>query len=296
MTVQDQNIAVIGSGVSGLASAWLLQYHGAKVTLYESEATCGGHTLTDHTSGYPVDLGFQVYNLTTYPHFVAWMEHLGLATEPSDMSFSISVDNGKLEWASHGLGTIFAQRKNCFDLSFLRMVWEVIRFGREAPKVLLEKNREAYASVTLGQYLDTSKCAPPACRSRFRNSTAMCGLRTLLVKGGRSGTMGVHVTGPVNVRTCRYGDAFRDNYVAPMCAAVWSVPYKQALEFPVQMLIRFWVNHHLLDIFQRPLWRVLCDRGEAYVKEVLKHIHCVRTSTPVQSVSVKTSAGQPHNC
>lgn len=76
-----------------------------------------------------------------------------------------------------------------------------------------------------------------------------------------------------------------------MCAAVWSVPYRQALAFPVQMLIRFWVNHHLLDILQRPLWRVLRDRGEAYVKEVLKSISSVRTSTPVQSVSVRTANG-----
>lgn len=76
-----------------------------------------------------------------------------------------------------------------------------------------------------------------------------------------------------------------------MCAAVWSVPYRQALAFPVQMLIRFWVNHHLLDILQRPLWRVLRGRGEAYVKEVLKSISSVRTSTPVQSVSVRTANG-----
>ena len=80
-----------------------------------------------------------------------------------------------------------------------------------------------------------------------------------------------------------------------MCAAVWSVPYKQALAFPVQMLIRFWVNHHLLDILQRPLWRVLRDRGEAYVKEVLKHISHVHTSTPVQSVKIKPGAeGRVH--
>jgi cyclopropane-fatty-acyl-phospholipid synthase len=159
MTIKGQKIAVIGSGVSGLSSAWLLQFHGAEVTLYESEATCGGHTLTDHTSGYPVDLGFQVYNLTTYPHFIAWMEHLGVESETSDMSFAISVDKGRLEWASHGLHSIFAQRKNCFDPSFLKMVWDVLRFGREAPEVLLEEKCKEYADVTLGQYLEAKKCA-----------------------------------------------------------------------------------------------------------------------------------------
>lgn len=160
MSVKNQKIAVIGSGVSGLASAWLLQFHGAEVTVYESEATCGGHTLTDHSSGYPVDLGFQVYNLTTYPHLIGWMEHLGVDSETSDMSFAISVDKGKLEWASHGLHSIFAQRKNCFDPSFLRMVWEVLRFGREAPEVLAEDRAKEYRDVTLGQYLEAKRNVP----------------------------------------------------------------------------------------------------------------------------------------
>lgn len=158
MTVQGQKVAVVGSGVSGLASAWLLQFHGAEVTLYESEATCGGHTLTDHSSGYPVDLGFQVYNLTTYPHFMGWMEHLGVESETSNMSFSISVDKGELEWASHGLNSIFGQRKNCVNPSFLRMIWDVLRFGREAPEVLSEEKSKEFANVTLGQYLEANKC------------------------------------------------------------------------------------------------------------------------------------------
>lgn len=155
MGIHGERVAVVGSGVSGLATAWLLQYHGAAVTLFESEERCGGHTLTDYSSGTPVDLGFQVFNLTTYPHFVSWLEHLGVDSEASDMSFAISVDGGKLEWASHGLGTIFAQRKNMFDLHFLRMVREVLRFGREAPKVLLDENQQKYRSVTLGQYLQS---------------------------------------------------------------------------------------------------------------------------------------------
>lgn len=153
MTVRGQRIAVVGSGVSGLATAWLLQYHGAEVTLFESEERCGGHTLTDRSSGTPVDLGFQVFNLTTYPHFVSWLEHLGVDSEASDMSFAISVDEGKLEWASHGINTVFAQRRNIFNLSFLRMVRDVLRFGREAPKVLDEANTKTYRDVTLGQYL-----------------------------------------------------------------------------------------------------------------------------------------------
>jgi predicted NAD/FAD-binding protein len=77
----------------------------------------------------------QVYNLTTYPNLVGFLDALGVDTEPSDMSFSLSMDAGKLEWASHDLSTIFVQKRNLLSPSFLRMIYDVIRFGREAPKV-----------------------------------------------------------------------------------------------------------------------------------------------------------------
>ena len=79
----------------------------------------------------------QVYNLTTYPNLVGLLEELGVDTEPSDMSFGLSIDGGALEWGSRGLGAIFAQRGNLLSPTFLRMIWDVIRFGREAPEVIL---------------------------------------------------------------------------------------------------------------------------------------------------------------
>lgn len=72
-----------------------------------------------------------MFNLTTYPNFVGLLECLGVDSQPSDMSFALSVDGGALEWGSNAL---FAQRSNLLSLSFLRMVWDVLRFGREAPK------------------------------------------------------------------------------------------------------------------------------------------------------------------
>ena len=82
----------------------------------------------------PSHTSAQVYNLTTYPHLVGLFEELGVATEPSEMSFALSLDGGALEWASHGLGTIFAQRGNLLKPSFYRMIWDVVRFGQHAPK------------------------------------------------------------------------------------------------------------------------------------------------------------------
>ncbi len=76
----------------------------------------------------------QVYNLTTYPHLTGFLDALGVETEPSDMSFALSIDGGKLEWGSHDLDSVFAQRKNAASPSFLRMVADVIRFGQQAPK------------------------------------------------------------------------------------------------------------------------------------------------------------------
>lgn len=76
-----------------------------------------------------------MYNLTTYPNLVGLLEQLGVESHPSDMSFALSMDGGALEWGSHGLHSIFAQRRNILSPSFLRMVWDVIRFGQLAPLV-----------------------------------------------------------------------------------------------------------------------------------------------------------------
>ena len=77
----------------------------------------------------------QVFNLTTYPNLVGLLEALDVDTEPSDMSFALSIDGGALEWGSHGLDSIFAQRRNLLSPSFWLMIWDVLRFGRQAPQV-----------------------------------------------------------------------------------------------------------------------------------------------------------------
>jgi len=218
---------------------------GYSVTLFESEKQCGGHTLTDtESTEYPIDLGFQVFNLTTYPHLVGMFEELGVDSEPSEMSFSLSVDSGSMEWASHGLDTVFAQKKNALSPSFMRMMYDVLRFGREAPKVLLEKNQHVYKGMNLKEYLE------------------MHG----------------------------YSQSFQRNYVLPMCAAVWSVPASKVLEFPICTLIRFWVNHHLLDITMRPCWRVVKGRSKTYVDKIVDELADVRLECPVVSVTKNTSS------
>ncbi|PDT15940.1 NAD/FAD-binding protein [Rhizobium sp. J15] len=153
-------IAVIGSGISGASAAWALNpMH--DVTLYESQARAGGHTATvdvDYDgSRIAVDTGFIVYNEANYPNLTALFAELGIATHASDMSFSLSLDRGKLEWSGGGLFSIFAQKRNLLRPSFLWMIREILRFNR----MCLEDRAAGHlASRSLGDYLDWRGFSP----------------------------------------------------------------------------------------------------------------------------------------
>lgn len=151
-------ISVIGSGISGLATAWLLQQSGRyNVTLFEAANYFGGHSNAvdvqlDGTC-YPVDTGFLVFNHKTYPNLTQFFKHLGVVTPDSDMSFAVSLALGKtsLEWAGDNLNTVFAQRRNLFKPKFWQMLADIFRFGHYAERYLIEARRE---QLSLGQLLD----------------------------------------------------------------------------------------------------------------------------------------------
>ena len=129
-------IAIIGSGVSGLVTAHLLQRH-HDVVLYESDERPGGHSHT-HRVELPeltcdVDTGFLVYNERTYPLFCRLLDELGVASKPSDMSFSVADQRTGLEWRGTSFSTVFAQRRNLARPDFLRMLADVARFNRSGP-------------------------------------------------------------------------------------------------------------------------------------------------------------------
>jgi len=129
-----QRIAVIGSGISGLASAWLLNPH-HHITLFESSATLGGHTNTVdvHLEGltHPVDTGFLVYNVRTYPNLIALFNTLGVESVETDMSLSVSLENPRLEWAGSNLATLFGQKRNWVRGAFWVMLYDILRFNKE---------------------------------------------------------------------------------------------------------------------------------------------------------------------
>ncbi len=147
-------IAVVGTGIAGMSTAWLLsQRH--QVTVFEREGRIGGHTNTVEADGpsgpVPVDTGFIVYNEETYPNLVALFRHLDVPTKPSDMSFAVSADGGALEYAGTDLRGLFAQKTNAFRPGFWRMLRDIRRFYTEAPRLLEDDTAEA---LTLGAYLD----------------------------------------------------------------------------------------------------------------------------------------------
>jgi len=131
-------IAVIGAGVAGLGAAWSLSRH-HDVVVYERESRFGGHACTVEVAGpggaQPVDMGFIVYNERNYPNLVALFDHLGVPTEESDMSFAVSLDSGRYEYASSYAGYL-VQRRNAVRPSFLRMTRDILRFNRLAPQLL----------------------------------------------------------------------------------------------------------------------------------------------------------------
>jgi predicted NAD/FAD-binding protein len=146
------NIAVIGAGISGLVAAYLLCRDHA-VTVFEANDYAGGHTRTveveNEGNRFPVDTGFIVFNEETYPHFVTLLSGLGIPSDPSTMSFSVTCRNTGLEYRPSTPDTLFADRKNLWNPAFWRMLAEILRFRRESGELL----RDDEQSVTLGDYL-----------------------------------------------------------------------------------------------------------------------------------------------
>ncbi|AZY49399.1 NAD(P)/FAD-dependent oxidoreductase [Bordetella avium] len=260
-------VAVIGSGISGLAAAHRLRGQ-AHVTLFEAQAYFGGHTHTVDVSlpdarGQPVtqgvDTGFLVLNERTYPGLIALLDALQVRTVPSDMSFSVQVPGAgalgaqALEWNGSNLATVFAQKRNLLRPRFLGMLAELLRFNRLCT-ALAEGGQEQALAQPLGEFLDQHG----------------------------------------------FGAAFRHWYFLPMLGCIWSCPTDQMLRFPVATMVRFCHNHGLIQVQNRPQWRTVAGGARQYVSALLPGLDA-RLATPVMRIErhaggvlIRSSSGAEH--
>ena len=150
-------IAIICSGISGLAAGWYLNRK-HEVSLFERETRLGGHTHTimveNDGAPIPVDTGFIVHNDRTYPNLVRLLAELGVETEPSDMSFSVSCRRTGFEYSSRGINGFFARRSNLLRPHHYMLFEEILRFNRTAPQLLDRPDAE---SATIGDVIDEGR-------------------------------------------------------------------------------------------------------------------------------------------
>ena len=230
-------IAIIGSGIAGNTLAYHLNKE-HDITVFEAESHIGGHTHT-HTVEHEgndinVDTGFIVFNDRTYPNFIALLDELKVAWQPSEMSFSVRNESTGLEYNGTTLNSLFAQRSNIFKPSFHQMIRDILRFNKAA-LVLLEEGSE----IKLGDYLAQGQ----------------------------------------------YSQQFIDHYIIPMGSAIWSTDAKQMLDFPARFFVRFFHNHGMLTVNNRPQWRTITGGSASYVTALTESFKDkIRLNTPIESV------------
>lgn len=247
MQHNSTKIAIVGSGISGLAAAHALRGQ-ANVTLFEAANYFGGHTHTVDVTlptnkgliTHGIDTGFLVFNEKTYPNLIKLLAELDVKTAKSDMSFSVQVPqkNGVLEWSGSNLNTVFAQRSNLINPKFWRMLRDLMQFNKLATQIA-ESGLEAQLMQPLQAFLEEN----------------------------------------------RFSVEFKDWYLLPMLGCIWSCPTAQMLQFPVATMVRFCHNHGLLQVNDRPQWWTVAGGAKHYVEKIIANITDKRLNTSVHSIA-----------
>lgn len=233
-------IAIVGSGIAGLTSAYLLNRK-HDISVFEAADWIGGHTHTVDVNlagrDYAIDTGFIVFNDWTYPNFIKLLGQLGVGFKPTEMSFSVHDPQTRTEYNGNNLNSLFAQRRNLLSPTFWGMLRDILRFNREALADLESQRIDPH--TTLGDYLQSR----------------------------------------------RYGQRFIDHYIVPMGAAIWSMSLADMLAFPLQFFVRFFKNHGLLSVSNRPQWCVIEGGSSSYIEPLTASFReRIRLSCPVHRV------------
>ena len=247
MTPGPRHIGVIGSGVAGLTAAYVAS-RTAHVTLFEADDRLGGHADT-HVVASPdgelrIDTGFIVHNRRTYPTLLRLFAELDIATQPSEMSLSVSDQGTGVEYAGAlGARGLFPTRSSLRSADHWRMLAAIPRFHRRARAVLV-------AGGHVGDDYDVD---------------ADQTLREFLDEGG-------------------FSDHFVRHFMEPMVAAVWSCDPETSLDYPARYLFSFLDHHGMLGVFGSPQWRTVTGGSGTYVAAVEACLQLVRTGTKITSV------------
>ncbi|KIW90215.1 uncharacterized protein Z519_08859 [Cladophialophora bantiana CBS 173.52] len=240
-----KRVAIVGSGCSGLGALWALNTSTShEVHLFEAASRLGGHTNSIAYEGpyghkIEVDTGFIVMNAATSPNFIRFLEGLGIPTKKTGMTFSVSRDQGTVEWAGTSWSSIFAQRRNFFNPAAWKLIFEVIRFNEFALDLLLEDD---------GEDNTTTQETKHKTKPQFRES-----IDEYLDRE-------------------HYSQEFRDNYLIPMMAAIWSMsPHHCSLELPASTVIRFMYNQGMLSTMAKlpDCWTISAGTMR-YIEAVVK--------------------------
>lgn len=218
-------IAVLGAGISGLGSAYILSKK-HEVDLYEKEDRLGGHARTtmvqDEDKVFGVDTGFLVFNHPTYPLLTKLFKKLDVKIENSDMSFAFWDKDINRAYNGSSLKGMFAQKRNLFSLTHYKMIKDILDFNKKANQDLKECNSNL--DKTLGEYIKD------------------------------------------------YSNAFKQRYLLPMGAAIWSTPSDEMNNFPARTFLTFFKNHGLLGVSTHHQWLTVSNGSINYVNKIKNKI------------------------
>ncbi|HEX4858488.1 MAG TPA: FAD-dependent oxidoreductase [Usitatibacteraceae bacterium] len=244
-------VAVIGSGISGMSCAWLLARHANErcaVTLFEKAGRLGGHTHTVDVTldgvTHPVDTGFLVYNDWTYPNLIEMFRHLGIESAPSDMSFGIKLLGSRGEGRLEWCGSNDIRSVFAQPSNLLSP-----RFWNML-RELLRFNREAMALVGAG----------------IGDATRL------------QGTLGEFLG------RRKFSREFRDWYLKPMAACIWSTPTRKIDDFPLATFLAFCRNHGLISVNDRPQWRTVKGGARQYLARLAAELPDVRLNSNITRI------------